>query len=87
MVTQAESERRRFVKKQRKVIANDHMEGTNRTRRNMRQTLETSLARKSLDTTFSNIRMREPGISRAEVESLGKQIEKLKQQIDDLKKR
>ncbi|KAL2228529.1 UNVERIFIED_CONTAM: hypothetical protein Sindi_1832600 [Sesamum indicum] len=87
MVTQAESERRRLIKKQRKVIANDHMEGTNRTRSNMRQTLETSLARKSLDITFSNIRMRAPRISRAEVESLGKQIEKLKQQIDDLMKR
>ncbi|KAL2245881.1 UNVERIFIED_CONTAM: hypothetical protein Sindi_2856300 [Sesamum indicum] len=46
-----------------------------------------SWARERSVTAFSNIRTRKRTISRAEVETVGKQIEKLKEQLDDLKKR
>ncbi|KAL2249812.1 UNVERIFIED_CONTAM: hypothetical protein Sindi_2454900 [Sesamum indicum] len=79
--------KRGLMGEQRKAIVDNHVDGNDRMRRNMEQIPGTSRVRERSVTASSNIRMREPAISRAEVETVGKQIEKLKQQIDDLKKR
>ncbi|KAL2241098.1 UNVERIFIED_CONTAM: hypothetical protein Sindi_0751000 [Sesamum indicum] len=70
------------------MITDDHKGNTSRTEHNVVPILETNQAREVSDTASTNSRTRkEPVISRTEVENVGKQIERLRQQIYDLKKR
>ncbi|KAL2235297.1 UNVERIFIED_CONTAM: hypothetical protein Sindi_1261900 [Sesamum indicum] len=82
-----ESIRRRLLEEKERTIAADHTRRTSCTEQNVALIPEASQVRETSDTTSSKIRTRrEAAISRGDVENVGKQIKKLKRQIDSLKK-
>ncbi|KAL2245916.1 UNVERIFIED_CONTAM: hypothetical protein Sindi_2859800 [Sesamum indicum] len=82
-----EPSRRRRTEERRKGIVGGQVEGTVRVRKNKEVTPATSWVRGRSVTASSNNKAGQPAISGAEMEDVRRQIEKLKQQLDDLKKR
>ncbi|KAL2237457.1 UNVERIFIED_CONTAM: hypothetical protein Sindi_0937400 [Sesamum indicum] len=77
----------RRTEERRKMILGGQVEGTVRIRKNKEVVPRTSRVREKSATASSNNKAGQPAISRAEVGGVSRQIEKLKQQLDDLKKR